>query len=488
MVAREVRASVAAARPGRPRAARRVFGALGGLFCACWAGGVLLFPLYKRMPVGYVPVLAGAALGALLCVPRVRRWCSGRLCGPSARRFLLAVVVLALALRAGAVLAFPVEPASDQATFHRQAVGLLEGRGYGHTAFYPPGMSLALAGWYWLTTAEPASGKVLNVLLGAGMVLLAWDVARRALPAAAGRWAAVAVAVMPTLVFHANSLAYELLLGCLLLGAWDLVLISRRRGAAGGSLCAAGVGLLLGAGSLVKPICLLAPALALAGWLAVGARWRAWVWAGLAAAVAAAVIAPWTVRNYREFGKFVLISTNGGVVLYAANNPQADGTYMVPPALPGELDEVDRDRVRRRQAIEWIAGNPAAWLRLAVRKVAYVWGTSTSAMAGREYDTVNQPLKNAAKAAANTFWTALLVVCVVATWRGRTWHRGGLRLGVLLVLYVFAIHLFFEAISRHQIPVIGVLVLIGSAQLGSRPAAGARPVGPIGPPESAKKP
>ena len=44
----------------------------------------------------------------------------------------------------------------------------------------------------------------------------------------------------------------------------------------------------------------------------------------------AATVAPWTYRNYKTFGTFVLVSTNGGENLLIGNNPVSEQRYQDP--------------------------------------------------------------------------------------------------------------------------------------------------------------
>ena len=84
---------------------------------------------------------------------------------------------------------------------------------------------------------------------------------------------------------------------------------------------AAALGLLFGLGALTKTLILLAlPLLALGWWRRIGLRDAARL-AVIAGIALAAVIAPWTIRNTRVQGHFVLISTNGGSNLHQGNNP-----------------------------------------------------------------------------------------------------------------------------------------------------------------------
>jgi hypothetical protein len=53
-------------------------------------------------------------------------------------------------------------------------------------------------------------------------------------------------------------------------------------------------------------------------------RWRDWLWGGqnvaVLALIAAVVVSPWAIRNYRVFGKPIVSTTHGGYTFYLANN------------------------------------------------------------------------------------------------------------------------------------------------------------------------
>jgi len=457
--------------PTRHRRTQTACKAAGFAFCLVWAAATLAFPMIKQMPAGYAPLALGLAAGFLLSRRRVRSAASRALARLSTPKFLAALVLASLLLRLAAIGLFPAEPKSDPGFFHQNAVKLMRGAEYGHPgrrAHYPPGMSLMLAALYSLTGPSVLAGKVLNVLLGVAMVLGVYGLAHKTLSPLAARWAGLLAAVMPTLVFYSTCLGYEILLGCIFLAVCALTIGSRRGGPAG--LAAAAVtGLLLGFGALVKPICLLVPVICLVGWLALGARWRALLYAGVCLALMAAVITPWTVRNYHVFGQFVLISTNAGEVLYSANKPGATGLYQPHVKLPGETDELSRDRLGREAAFRWIRQNPGDFARLAVRKTIFTWGTSSSIIAILSADRMPPGLESACKAVVNVFWAMLLALCLVGAVTTSTWCRPALWPLHLLVLYVFLLHLVSEALSRHHIPVVGSLILLAAAALARPP-------------------
>ena len=143
---------------------------------------------------------------------------------------------------------------------------------------------------------------------------------------------------------------------------------------------AAIAGVLTGIAILVRPSMLLFVPLAL-GWLA----WRRRVTLALAMGLAAAiVILPWTVRNVREYGRFVLVATEGGVTFWTGNHPRAigEGDLAANPHLKLEsqalrrqypsLSEEAMEPVYYREALAWMRLHPLDWLWLEVRKAFYL--------------------------------------------------------------------------------------------------------------------
>jgi hypothetical protein len=385
------------------------------------------------------------------------------------RVFLPALIGLAALLRGFAVAFFPLEPLVDDAQFHRYALSMLAGHGYGAPgalAFFPPGMSLILTAWYFVTSASPLAGKILHLLAGCTLVWQVWALARHVLSERVARLAALLVAIFPTLVFYTATLGYETILALI------LVLVSRLTvyvGEQPGSsrLALVVIGMLLGIGTLLKPICLVVPVLLALAWWALGSRLTAAVSrAAVVAVVMALLVSPWTWRNYRVLGAFVPVSTNGGLTLWVANNPNATGLAMPtadPP--PGAVGEVNRDRLRLRAAVAWIISHPRQWLSLALVKITYTWGTSSSIMSVVSTDRLPSSVEALCKAVLNIGWASLLVWCWATTATTRAWSWHGLIPATLFIAYIFVLHLFYEAISRHHIPVIPFLLMIGAIAL-----------------------
>jgi hypothetical protein len=439
--------------------------AFGTLFCVVWAGALLAFPMVKRLPSGWAPVLTGLVLGiALVRSRRVSGWLDW-LAATDRRAFLFALLMAAALARVVAALTFPREPAMDDAQFQRYAEAILRGEGYGapgYLAWFPPGMTLLLTAWYWVAGPDPLWGKLLHASLGCLMTWQTLELARSAVSERTARLAALTVALLPASVFYAATLGYETLLAVIFVVVARLTLRAADSPAHWPSLVLSGA--LLGIGTLVKPVCLLVPFLQGLSWWSLGSSLRRTVpLVAVVLALLLLVVAPWTWRNHRVLGAFVLVSTNGGYTLWVANNPRATGLATRPEPLANDYDEVTRDRMRFRAALQWMASHPGRWAELALTKATYVWGTSSSIMSVVSADRLTPAWEAACKAIINVTWVALFVGCAVATFWQRAWALPGLVPGGWLIAYVFGLHLFFEANSRHHVPLLPFIALLASA-------------------------
>ncbi len=113
---------------------------------------------------------------------------------------------------------------------------------------------------------------------------------------------------------------------------------------------------------------------------------RTLAWALAIPLVAVATLVPWTARNYQVFGSFVPLSTGSGDVLLGSNNRVVAsdlkyyGYWVYPDELPeyrfqleATNDELVRDRLESRLAVEWIKNNPDKWWYLLHSKFRRLW-------------------------------------------------------------------------------------------------------------------
>jgi|GEM_PF-500861 hypothetical protein len=363
---------------------------------------------------------------------------------------------LALALRLGLVLAVSRESARPLAFEHgRIAENLLAGRGFsimflgteGPTSQQAPFYPMLLAAAYWaFGVAKPAAilaVQLLQCAVGTGLVLtivwLAWSLFAE--QPVVGWIAGLGAALYPPHIYMVTHLQVAVWATALLALLLAVAVSPRWRARWSG---AALVGLLAGALLLVEPILSLSlPIVGLFFWLgesrsrlpkdngglgrpcrpyrhgpslalrASGRRLSlAFGRLALMAGVAALVIAPWIVRNWRVHGEFVFIKSTFGYAFWQGNNPASWGTDKLPKASaqdalrnhdgtlagidqamwearhetiyiddlllkPGGyrpflgLSEPQRSRLLGRRAWEFIRGNPAAYGRLCLLRLRY---------------------------------------------------------------------------------------------------------------------
>lgn len=404
----------------------------------------------------------------------------------ASRAALFWLAGLFIALRLGAI-ALDVAPTSDAEWYYSRAELLAAGAGYidnhgAPTAFWPVGWPLALAAVFRLFGASTLVVGLFNLVTSALGAVLLHDLARKlhgeGRPGAAlvGRLAVLLYAVYPNAVLYVPLALTEVFYTTLLLLAgWLLVGRVGTPGPGAGRLALAG--LVFGLATLVKAQTLVVVPLVFAiALLRERGFWRrlpgALARTGLVLAVAAAVVAPWTIRNHRVLGEWVAVSTNGGFTLLTGNNDSARGGYTpddpVVRALEArkqELGEVATDAEARRLGMEWIAQHPAEFAGLLPRKFFRLWFPDGEGLWAYETGTTAYaaaPLAFLALRAVNQLWYfALLGLFAIWGWgeirRRRAAGQPLVDWWVLpwgIAAYPTAICLVFSGQSRFHFPVM----------------------------------
>ncbi|WP_375380523.1 glycosyltransferase [uncultured Sphingomonas sp.] len=231
-------------------------------------------------------------------------------------------------------------------------------------AEFPPAYPVLLAGWSAIAGLSPVAVLTLSTLLDALAAAMIASLGRRIGAARAGRAAAALYLIWPSVLFNAPLAQKESL---------ELVaVLALAHGWVGAEWvdwrAALRIGLPAGLLALTQPG--MAAMAALFG-LAMAPRlgWRRF--AGLAAVgalVAAAVMMPWWVRNWRLFHAFVPLTSVGGLSLWVGENPGATGNWMPYPAALVGLPELACSRAAGRLAIDWMIHHPAGVAHLTVAK------------------------------------------------------------------------------------------------------------------------
>ena len=385
---------------------------------------------------------------------------------------VLAGLVLRLAFGFGYWIGKPLT--HDEREYLSLAANLREGRGFGYPATVAgepeperfgraPLYPLFLAAVTGPSSVEPLTAiKVAQSVLGAlGIWLIAAVAARVAGPHAGlvGAWIA---AVYPPLVwtpayvfsetlYMALALAH-VLVAARVLGEW---------GESGGSvwrLCCGAVG---GLAALTRPAHLFF-LLLLGLWLLSRRRLRDAV---LVAFGALLVIAPWTARNVREYGRPVLIASEGGITFWTGNHPLSpgEGDMAANPAIKRDnqrlraahegLTPEQLEPVYYREAMQAIARDPVWWMGLLARKAFYTW-----IPLGPSYTLHSTRYLVASVVSYGLLLAAGLAGALVVA-RRRRWPTA---LGLLLASAMLVCVVFFPQ-ERFRIPVIDPALIVFAA-------------------------
>jgi 4-amino-4-deoxy-L-arabinose transferase-like glycosyltransferase len=347
---------------------------------------------------------------------------------------------------------------------------MLDGQGYGPTAYFAPGMSFWLLLVYWLFGKSLLAAWLVNAAIGGVFTWLTYDVGRRVVAAPAARLAAVLAAVFPSLVLYATTLGNDPLLGCAIFTAVTLFL---RRPPAGTHPVwyVALIGVVLGAVTFLKPIGLLLPAVfGLCYWRRGATLARSLRNGAILAVVLFATILPWSIRNVLVFGEYVAVTTGGGAALWMTNHPDATALSEPPPDFPAGTTEVQNDRILWKRSWEHILHHPDRFICMLLPKAAYLWGTSSTVVSTASADRWDPNVERAAKFVINVAWTFVCVLFVTAIWRdGLCRSTIAFWPVVCLLAYLWGIHLFYEAQSRYHLAFLPVLFIGAAAAMLRRP-------------------
>ncbi len=400
-----------------------------------------------------------------------------------------ALAVLLLALAARSVFVFSPPPGalfSDMREYHEKALAVLGRGSYGH-ADRPPLYPFFLAALYRVAGDGRRPLACAQAAMGALVALFSFGIARRLAGPRAGAAAGLITACYPGLAVYAGLVMSENLFIFLLMAALRILARDRPPGPA----ACAGAGALLGLACLTRSLlAAFLPLAALAVWMGGGKR-------GGAALLAAAfcVIAPWTARNRLHYGCFVPIDTYGGYNFLFGNNPDADGRQE--PAVIRKLAEttlrewrIEREKgappevvicpggsaAGYREGMRFIAEHPRRAIRLAARKLGYLYGPEIRELSwGYSMGYFGAVPRRVLVPAAAAVVAAFPVLCLLALGGicfrggGPEASRAGWGLLSLAILYLSAVHAVTFAESRFHLPFVPILAVYAGRLAG--PAA-----------------
>lgn len=286
------------------------------------------------------------------------------------QRWKLGLLAFALLLRIAWILAVPISPVSDGHVYDLLARSLAQGIGYcwssgQPTAYWPVGTSFVYSLLYRLFGFVYWPIALLNLALALASIGLLVRLAERWFGPRVALIAGVLFALWPLQIEFTTVLASELLFNLLLLA----ILALWEENHLNPWLRAALIGLASAAACYVRPLALLLPLLLLLMTVAREHKLlRPILHTALALLVLAAALTPWSLRNTRIFGRFELISTNGGPNFWMGNHPGGTGDTEPLPTAAENLPEGQRDTYLASQARAYIRAYPIAFLERTVHK------------------------------------------------------------------------------------------------------------------------
>ncbi len=450
-----------------------------GILCAvlalygAWSTPGLIDRFGMSVAGGLLVVAWIASVGFAIPLARAR---------PS-RWFAAGLIAVALAFRALVALCFHDRiPSGDAAAYVDIARRLLSGGGLqfhdpyiGLTfqALFPPVYPLILAAWIALAGASTVSLIVLNSVIDGVVAWLLYRLGKRIRRETIGRAAAWLYLIWPSVLMSAPLAQKEGLCDLLILAlalAW-LRAIADDKPARWTE--AAAIGFLAALLALTQPG--EAPLAALFGFALIPLSSLGTVMAiGLRAMpFAVAAMLPWWVRNALVFGAFVPLTSAGPISLWIGNNPTATGNWMAPPVAAPGTSELTYGRQVGAIARDWIAQNPAEFIRLTATKFVRALGVGQF---GVERLALMMPHPAAALTA---LWMPLAQGAHLATLTASAIAFGSRhrRIASALILLVAAcwmqVALFgvwFEFGERHRAFLTPLLLLAASCALLEKPA------------------
>ena len=388
----------------------------------------------------------------------------------------LRVLTLAVLLRLLWVIAVPVIPVFDCRFYDLLARNLAQGYGYSFapgefTAFWPVGPSFLYSIVYRVFGPHLVAASLFNVVVAVLGIWLAMRFAEIWFDRRIALLTGLLLAVWPEQIEFVTVVSSELVFNLFLL-IWMVVWSSKARlldriwvrgtvmGAAAAATC------------FMRPIALLLPAVLLAVDLLRPRRLkRPVLTAGLSCLVMLALIAPWTLRNWRELHGFALISSNGGLNLYEGNHAGEIGDADMPVNSEEAIPEIERDRYAGDLARSYIREHPFVFAGRIVPKLYRLYS-------GENYGTYwNRPAlleryghfgERSVRLASDVFWYAMLAMSLVGLnlIRRRTSLRDVLTHPCVMVcIYISCVYAITHAVDRFHFPCVPFLAMLAAVTL-----------------------
>ncbi len=185
--------------------------------------------------------------------------------------------------------------------------------------------------------------------------------------------------------------------------------------------------------------------------------------------IALAVVAPWTIRNAVVHHTFMLTRSGSGLVFWLGNNPHSTGSATdtagepvirnAPPEIANAKNEVERDRIFREAAWQYIRAHPFAAIGRFAQRVYYFWWFSP------QWGAAYSPML---KLAYRAWWLVLLALMAIGATKNRSrdvWFLAALAMLISLLQSAYYVE------GRHRLaiePLLLPLAALGINRLRGR--------------------
>ena len=326
------------------------------------------------------------------------------------------------------------------------------------TSYYSGTMVLHLATIYKVFGYHPLVARLLYAVLGTAIVYLVYRLGRRVFGTKAGLIAAALAAGYAYLILYSATLLTETPFIFFLL----LAINAAYDAADGGGtrkLIVMSLGL---AGCVLFRMASLPFLVLLTGW----AFWRARRSSRplrisrltIPIAIVVLAVAPWTIRNYLLYDRFMLLESQYGHVLWNSNHPDQGTSFRgawvapIPEGLKG-LNEVDLTNELLRRGRENILADPRRFLLLSLSRVKFFftfWPTADSSL-----------VSNIARVLSFGITLPFMLAGIILS--ARKW-RELLPLYLFLVIH-YAVYLSSWVMIRYRVPADTVLLIFAAVAI-----------------------
>jgi len=378
------------------------------------------------------------------------------------------IIALAFALRLLLLMAMPQlgDPdGMDTANYLHLTRSLLESGSFAMwakpTAYVAPVYPLFLAGVFKIFGENLFVVKLVHVVLGAASVALVYFIAARFARPFVALLTALIIAVHPEIIGITGFIYTETLFIFLLLATLLLFLQAIATKKAFHFVCA---GALLGLTTLCRGVTLQWPLFMLAVIMLSSQRWlwfRRWTFVVAGMAV---MMAPWTLRNYRQFQAFLPVATGSGDVFWTGNYLEFDGEYRYEQtqkklfAVAGDVDLITRDRKLMADAKRMILEEPLAHAWLFGRKIFRYWLRVYEDVPHGEARQRNWLVFGVL---AMTHYSILLFALIGL--RRCNWRHEGVKMLLAFICYYTLVHAATLAVARYRIPLLPLLSIAAAS-------------------------